>query len=234
IVYSTQNHAEEEPTMRDNLRRSRAICHALTPASPGAPHGNLARPLHTRVARISGIGGSQSTPLPHLAAKGPKGTQPARRVKRLARWFDNAHRVEAGSFLPEAALVLPPGAWETLGRVMDGSVVGRGCNALRLHVLSPGRALPLAWRVRPGPKGHVPAALPIALVALVSGLRPEGAQGVCRGDGAWDGTRRPPTVQGTGWASGCRTGCHRTAWWDGATGRLDTWGTWSTPGTLGA
>ena len=37
--------------------------------------------------------------------------------------------------------------------VLEGSVVGRGGAALRLHVISQGRALPLTWRVRQGPKG---------------------------------------------------------------------------------
>ena len=83
---------------------------------------------------------------------------------------------------------------------MDGSVVGRGCNALMIHVVYQGRALPLAWRVRQGPKGHFPEALPIALVELVSGLIPEGAQVVFLGDGACDGTRLQHTVQDAGWS----------------------------------
>jgi len=51
---------------------------------------------------------------------------------------------------------------------MDGSVVGRGCLALMLHVVYKGRALPLAWRVRHSPKGHCPEDLHIAMVALGS------------------------------------------------------------------
>jgi hypothetical protein len=51
---------------------------------------------------------------------------------------------------------------------MDGSVVGRGCMALMLHVVYKGRALPLAWRVRQSPKGHCPEALHIAMVELLS------------------------------------------------------------------
>jgi hypothetical protein len=43
-------------------------------------------------------------------------------------------------------------ALETLVLVMDGSVVGRGCVALMLHVIYKGRALPLARRVRHGPE----------------------------------------------------------------------------------
>lgn len=83
---------------------------------------------------------------------------------------------------------------------MDGSVAGRGGNALMIHVVAQGRALPLAWRVRQGPKGHVPEDLHIALVALVSGLIPEGTPVVFLGDGAWDGTRLQHTVQSKGWS----------------------------------
>jgi hypothetical protein len=86
--------------------------------------------------------------------------------------------------------------------------------------------------VRQGPKGHFPEDLHIALVELVSGLIPEGAQVVLLGDGAFDGTRLQHTVQGKGWSYVCRTGCHRTAWWDGETFRLDTLGACSKPGTL--
>jgi hypothetical protein len=60
--------------------------------------------------------------------------------------------------------------------VREGRVVGRGGHALRIHVVDKGRALPLAWRVRQGPKGHLPDDLPIALVELVGGLIPEGTQ----------------------------------------------------------
>ena len=218
--------------MSDNLRRYRAICNALLQAYPAQPTGNLARHLHTLAALISGIVGSKSTPLPHIAAKVPNGTKPESRVKRFARWFDNDHILEEGYFLPYADILLHHLALQTLVLVMDGSVAGRGCMALMIHVVYKGRALPLAWRVRQGPKGHLPEDLHIALVELVSGLIAEGAQVVLLGDGAFDGTRLQQTVQGKGWSSVCRTGCHRTAWWDGETFRLDTLGACSKPGTL--
>ena len=53
--------------------------------------------------------------------------------------------------------------------VRDGRVVGRGCVALMIHVISQGGALPLAWRVRQGPKGHFPEALHIAIVEQLDG-----------------------------------------------------------------
>jgi len=72
----------------------------------------------------------------------------------------------------------------------------------------------------------------MALVKLVSGLIPEGAQVVLLGDGEFDGTRLQQTVQDEGWSYVCRTGCHTTAWWDGETFRLDTLGACIKPGTL--
>ena len=89
-------------------------------------------------------------------------------------------------------------ALQTLVLVMDGSVVGRGCIALMIHVVYQGRALPLAWRVRQGPKGHCPEDLHIAVVELVSGLIPAGASVVLLGDGEFDGTRLQQVVQDAG------------------------------------
>jgi len=218
--------------MSDNLRRYRAIRQALAQCYPTASQGNFARHLNTLAALISGIVGSKSTQLPHIATKVPDGTKPESRVKRFARWVDNAHILEEVYFLPYAEVLLCHLALQTVVLVMDGSVVGRGCNALMLHVVYQGRALPLAWRVRQGPKGHFPEDLHIALIELVSGLIPEGTQVVFLGDGEFDGTRLQHTVEGAGWSYVCRTGCHRTAWWDGETFRLDTLGACSKPGTL--
>ncbi len=86
--------------------------------------------------------------------------------------------------------------------------------------------------MRQGPKGHFPEDLHSALVELVSALIPAGTQGVWLGDGACDGTRLQQTVQDAGWSSVCRTGCHRTAWWDGEPFRLDTLRVCRKPGTL--
>jgi hypothetical protein len=105
---------------------------------------------------------------------------------------------------------------------MDGSVVGRGCLARRIHVVSKGRALPLAWRGRQSPKGPGPEALHIAVVALRREGIPAGAQVVLLGDGACDGTALQALLQEAGWSSVCRTAMRTTAMWDGQTFRLDT------------
>jgi Transposase DDE domain len=188
--------------------------------------------LTTLAALISGIVGSKSTQLPSVATKIPDGTKPESRVKRLTRWLDNERIFEAVSFLPYAEILLMHWALETLVLVMDGSVVGRGCVALMLHVIYKGRALPLAWRVRQGPKGHFPEELHIALAKLRRACLPEGTQVVFLGDGAFDGTTLQETLNEGGWYYGCRTAQSTVATWEGETFRLDTLGAWSKPGTL--
>src|SRR5262245_27770991 len=162
--------------MRDNLRRYRAIRDAFIQGYPGQPTGTVVRHLTTLAACISGIVGSKSPQLPSVATKIPDGTQPESRVKRLTRWLDNQSILEEVYFLPSVESLRTPCALETLVGVMDGSVVGRGCLALRLPVVSKGRALLRAWRVRHSPKGHGPEELHIAMVKLLSTVIPTGAK----------------------------------------------------------
>ena len=191
--------------MSDNLRRYRAICHALTQAYPTPPTGHFARHLQTLAALMSGIVGGKSTQLPHIATKVPDGSKPESRVKRFARWLDNDRILEEMYFIPYAEILLTHLALGTLVLVMDGSVVGRDCTALMIHVIDKGRALPLAWRVRQGPKGHLPEDLHIAVVALMREVIPEGAKVVFLGDGEFDGTALQATLNKAGWCYACRT-----------------------------
>ena len=131
--------------MRDNLRRYRAIREALTQGYPSKPQGQVARHCTTLAALISGIVGSKSTPLPKIATHVPDGKQPESRVKRFTRWMRNDKSTAEGYFVPYAKVLLAHLALQTRVLVIDGSVVGRGCIALMLHVVYKGRALPLAW-----------------------------------------------------------------------------------------
>ena len=218
--------------MSDNLRRYRAICHAITQAYPTPPTGHFARHLQTLAALISGIVGGKSTQLPHIATKVPDGSKPESRVKRFARWLDNDRILEEVYFLPYADVLLRHLALQTVVLVMDGSGVGRGCTALMIHVVYKGRALPLAWRVRQAPKGHFPEDLHIAVVELMREVIPEGAKVVFLGDGEFDGTALQATLNEAGWSYACRTALSTVATWEGVTFRLDTLGACSKPGTL--
>ena len=124
-------------------------------------------------------------------------------------------------------------ALQTLVLIIDGSVVGRGCVALMIHVVYKGRALPLAWLVRQGKKGHFPEDLHIALVKQVHKLIPPGAQVVLLGDGEFDGTTLQHTVQdvmaGPTWSG---RGATSRSCGTGSSFRCETVGACIKPGTL--
>ncbi len=223
---------QEVHAMSDNLRRYRAIREALKQCYPGEPRGRMAQHLTTLAAFISGIVGSKSSQLPHIATKVPDRAKPDSRVKRLSRWLGNDEIKEEIYFLPYAAMLLTHLALETLVLVMDGSGVGRGCCALMIHVIYKGRALPLAWVVRQCPKGHFPEALHIELVELVSELIPEGTKVVFLGDGEFDGVDLQDTINEAGWWYACRTAKSTVATWEEVTFHLDTLGCSIKPGKL--
>ncbi len=93
-----------------------------------------------------------------------------------------------------------------------------------------GRALPVAWLVRKGQKGHFPAEMHRAWVDHGEALLPAGAQGVWRGAGACAGTVLQPTREERGWSDGCRTALRTTATWEGPPLRLASLGACRTPG----
>ncbi len=73
--------------MSDNLRRYRAMHKALTQWYPIVPQGNMVRHLTTLAALISGIVGSKSTQLPHIAGTVPDGITRESRVTCCAKWI---------------------------------------------------------------------------------------------------------------------------------------------------
>jgi len=196
------------------------------------PQGNVVRHLTTLAALISGIVGSRSTQLPKIATQVPNGTKPESRIKRFARWVDNATITEEVYFVPYAEVLLQHLALQTLVVIIDGSVVGRGCVALMMHVAYKGRALPLVWQVRKGKKGHFPEDMHITLVEQLHDLIPTGARVVLLGDGEFDGTRLQQKMQEYDWSYVVRTGSHITVEWDGDRFRCETVAACIKPGTL--
>ena len=176
--------------------------------------------------------GSMSTPLPHSATQVPDGTKPESRGKRFARGGAQAQLLAARYCRPYADVWRRHLAWQTVGRVMDGSGGGRGWSALRSQVSSKRRALPLAGRGRPAPQGPCPADLLSAVGAWGRALIPAGATVVLLDDGECAGTARQATRQVAGWSYVGRTAMRTTAAWAGTPLRRDTLGAWLTPGRL--
>lgn len=174
--------------MSDNHLRYRSIKRALRQLFPGEPKGRAAKELNVLAALVSGIVGSKRTNYPHIASKVPDHTKPESRVKRYSRWVNEGQVEQTIYEMPFAqALLCNLAAVRTLALVIDGSEVGRKCLTLMVSVVYRGRALPIAWIVVQGSKGHFPEETHVQLAAKVHELVPAGEPVVFLGDGEFDG-----------------------------------------------
>lgn len=166
--------------------------------------GQAAKAMNTLAAMISGIVGSKSTNYGAIASKAPDGAKLESRVKRFSRWVNKSEE-DTLEVMPFAKELLESLAGQTLVLVMDGSEVGRKCLALMVSVVYHGRALPIAWLVVKGSKGHRPESEHIQLAKKVHELVPAGADVAFLGDGEFDGSELQAALSGFGWIYVCRT-----------------------------
>ena len=152
----------------------------------------------------------------------------------MSRWVGNERVTQTLYFLPYAQSLLAGLGLQTLVLAIDGSTVGRGCVALMVSVIYKGRALPIAWLVREGKKGHFPEQMHIELIEQVKNLVPPGLEVVLVGDGEFDGIDLQQTLHGDeeegDWSYVCRTALNTTATLGGQDFRLDAMGALIKPG----
>ncbi len=191
--------------MSDTYRRYAAIKHDLMQFYPRLT-GHQERHLNTLVALICGLTSGQRAHLSSIADHAPTGgADQESLITRFRRWLKHDTNTITGWFLPVAKALLATLAQQPLTLVIDGSVVGRGCVALMLSVVYQGRALPLAWVVVKGKKGHFPQQTHCALLAQIHELIPEGADVTVLGDGEFDGTTFQAALRTLKWTYVCRT-----------------------------
>ena len=192
--------------MPDNIKRFRAIHKALLTYYPGTAKGNFARHLLTLAALMTGIVGSRRTNLPEIAPKAPDRAKAESRAGRYSRFLKNEKVTYAGFFLPFIEdLLRALSERGPLCIVFDGSCIGRGSIVLMASVIYKRRALPLAWIVRRGKKGHFSAQVHLELLERLQGLVPDGAEVVFLGDGEFDSTALQEALTMAEWHYVCRT-----------------------------
>ena len=192
--------------MNDSRRVHRAIKRAFTQLYPERPQGNLARHLNTLAGMVSGIVMSKSCQLPKIASKVPGAVHPDSCTKQMSRWVQNEGITFDLYFLPFAEPVLTSlAAIRPLVFIMDGSAVARGCVTLMVSLLYAGRALPIAWLVIAGAKGHFPTDTHVQLLREVKARVPETATVTFLGDGEFDSPELQAEAKGYGWDYVCRT-----------------------------
>jgi len=191
--------------MSDNLKRYRAICNGLKQCFPKQLTPRQWQHFRVMAAMINGIVGSRHVHLPKLADKFPTPADRESRIKRFARWLQNAEVTQVSYFAPFAAALLAGLACQPLVLVIDASAVGRGCQCLMVSVVYRNRALPLGWIVFEGSKGHSSQARHLELVRQIQPLIPADTTVILLGDGEFDGVEMLEQLERWGWGYVCRT-----------------------------
>jgi hypothetical protein len=159
----------------------------------------------TLAMMITGIVLSRKAQLSEMSTEIPTETKDKSVEMRMRRWVKNELDVEA-VYLPFARQILEALRHLPLVLVMDGSQVGRGCMVLMVGVLYQRRALPIAWLVYKGKKGHASAERHIQALEKVCPLLPEGSQVILLGDAEYDTTEMLGWIEkNTAWTFVLRT-----------------------------
>ena len=144
--------------------------------------------LVTLAMMITGIVMGRNAQLSAMSAEVPVRAKEKSIEMRLRRWVKHSKIEVEAVYMPFAQQILQALASNPLIMVMDGSQVGRGCMVLMVCVLYKKRALPIAWVVYRGKKGHTDAQRHIMALEKVLPLLPAESEVVLLGDAEYDTT----------------------------------------------
>lgn len=182
--------------MTDKMRVYTKVMQKLKKMMPTMPQNQIV----TIAMMVTGIVLGRKAQLSVISLEIPHPAKPASLEKRFHRFVKNERFDAQVCYLPFAHLILSHLADKPLLLAMDGSTVGRGCMALMVGVIYRRRAIPLAWIVYKGEKGHTTADRHITVLQQLLPLLPESAEVILLGDGEYD------TVEMLAWVT------ERTKW----------------------
>lgn len=198
--------------MSDRQRVYTKVLKTLKQMMPTQTQGHVV----TLAMMITGIVIGKKAQLAPMSTQVPYPAKDKSIEKRMRRWVKNGRIEMEVYFMPFAQALLAGLAQNTLLLAMDGSQVGRGCMVLMVGVVYQKRALPIAWVVYRGKKGHAPAETHVAVLRAVLPLIPEGADVILLGDGEYDSVEMLEWVEGhTDWGVVARTASDTHVYSDG-------------------
>jgi hypothetical protein len=160
----------------------------------------------TLAMMVSGIVMSRNAQLSAMSSEIPSTTKEKSIEMRMRRWVKEDQIDVEAVYLPFARQILEALSHLPLVLVMDGSQAGRGCMVLMVGLLYQKRALPIAWLVYKGKKGHASGARHIQALEKVVPLLPKDSEVVLLGDAEYDTTEMIAWVEkNTAWQYVLRT-----------------------------
>lgn len=182
--------------MTDSQRVYIKVLKTLKKLMPTHKQGHVV----TLAMMISGIVLSGKAQLSAMSLEVPHPAKPKSLEKRMRRWVKNENVDKNFYYLPYARALLQHLSNHPLTLVLDGSTVGRGCMTIMVCVVYRQRALPLAWLVFKGKKGHTTVERHIAVLAQLLPLLPPKAEVILLGDGEYDSPELLAWIEGqTDW-----------------------------------
>lgn len=144
-------------------------------------------------------------------------------LQQAKRWLSNKWTDWQTFYLPFVQQFLQRlGAKGEIVFVIDGSQTGCANTTLMLSVLYGGFAIPVAWVVKKGEKGHFPEEMHIDLLKMVARICPTGCRIVLLGDGEFDGQGLRQWLVDNHWLFVVRTSSDRLIDFDGEVARFDS------------
>ena len=196
-----KNHCQNRH-MSDAARLYQAVLSNLVKFLPNMKEESFL----TLAMMITGLLRSKSGQLSKMARAvqyAPKKESLVTRFQRLVR----NQKIEVGvEYTPFVSLILSALSKEQVVLMVDSTKLGGNCICLMVSVYYKSRALPLAWVVYKGQKGHSSQETQLALFKTVKAFLPETGQIILLGDGEFDGSQVVTWLQTeTNWQFVCRT-----------------------------
>jgi len=169
----------------------------------------------TLALMITGILKSKSGQLSKIARAVQYTYKKESLVTRFQRLVRNRNIEVEIEYNPFVVMVLAAVSPEQIGVMIDSTKIGGNCICLMVSIYYKSRALPLAWMVYKGKKGHSSQQTQLALFQRVKNLLPETSSVIMLGDGEFDGSQVIDWFETeTTWQFVCRTDKTNLIWYE--------------------
>ena len=144
-------------------------------------------------------------------------------LQQAKRWLSNKWTDWQTFYLPFVRHFLQGlAAKGELVFVVDGTQTGWANTTLMLSVLCKGFAIPVAWVVKKGEKGHFPGQMHIDLLKMIAQICPSECRVVLLGDGEFDSRELQQWCDDNNWSFVVRTSSDRLIDFGGEIARFDS------------
>lgn len=192
---------------------------------PGGPQGQLSRRICLMTCLIQACIRNGHSRLESLseATEAYHAQKKSSLLQQAKRWLGNKWTDWQTFYLPFAKHFLEGlSAKGEIIFIIDGSQTGHANTTLMLSVLCRGCAIPVAWVVKKGEKGHFPEGMHLDLIKMVVPICPTGCRLVLLGDGEFDGQALRQWCHDQHWAFVVRTSSDRQIDFNGEVARFDS------------